>query len=320
MQMLDTLADIERRYLAIEEEMGQPDVVTDHVRLAALGRERAEIEDAVTAYRRLRVLDDEISATTLMADEETDAELAALARDELSSLTAEREAQVAAVRQMLVPRDPNDEKDVIVEIRAGAGGEEAALFAAELYRMYPHYAERQRWKTELVSTQRERASAGSRRSSSRSTAGARTAIFKLRERRPSRAARARHRSRAGASTPRPRRWPCMPEAEEVDVRDQRRRPADRRLPLHRPRRPEREHDRQRGAHHPPADRPGRHLPGREDRSSRTATRRWPCCAPGCTTSSCSRRAERGAATSAARRSAPATAARRSAPTTSRRTA
>jgi peptide chain release factor 1 len=150
MQMLDTLADIERRYLAIEEEMAQPDVVTDHVRLTTLGRERAEIEDAVTAYRRLRALDDEITATTEMANEETDAELAALAREELTRLTAEHEAQVAAVRQLLVPRDPNDDKDVIVEIRAGAGGEEAALFAAELYRMYTKYAERQRWKVELV--------------------------------------------------------------------------------------------------------------------------------------------------------------------------
>ncbi|HEY7909226.1 MAG TPA: peptide chain release factor 1, partial [Thermomicrobiales bacterium] len=150
MQMLDTLADIERRYLQIEDEMAQPDVVTDHVRLSALGRERAEIEDAVTAYRRLRELEDEIAATETMAREEADPEMAALAREELDGLTKERETQTAAIRQMLVPRDPIDEKDVVVEIRAGTGGEEAALFAAELYRMYTKYAERQRWRVELI--------------------------------------------------------------------------------------------------------------------------------------------------------------------------
>jgi peptide chain release factor 1 len=150
MQMFDTLADIERRYLAIEEEMGQPEVVTDHLRLSALGRERAEIEETVAAYRRLRDLSDEISATEAMADEERDPEMSALAREELDTLTRQRDEQMAAIRRMLVPRDPNDERDVIVEIRAGTGGEEAALFAAELYRMYTKYAERQRWKVELI--------------------------------------------------------------------------------------------------------------------------------------------------------------------------
>ena len=149
MQMLDTLADLERRYDAIEEEMARPDVVTDHLRLTALGRERAELEDAVAAYRRLRTLEDEIAATAGMTAE-ADPELAEMARDELLALEQEREAHVSAVRQMLVPRDPNDDKDVIVEIRAGAGGEEAALFAAELYRMYTKYAERHRWKVELI--------------------------------------------------------------------------------------------------------------------------------------------------------------------------
>jgi peptide chain release factor 1 len=150
MQMLDTLADIERRYVQIENEMGQPEALADHVRLTTLGRERAEIEDAVLAYRRLRELESEIDATTAMIAEERDPEMAALAREELESLTAAREAQMLAVRQMLVPRDPNEDKDVIVEIRAGSGGEEAALFAAELYRMYTKYAERQRWKVELI--------------------------------------------------------------------------------------------------------------------------------------------------------------------------
>lgn len=150
MQMLDTLADIERRYRTIEEEMSRPDVVTDAARLMALGRERAEIEEAALAYGRLRALETEIAQTESLAAE-ADPELAALARDELAALRARRDAEVADVRRLLVPKDPTDEKDVIVEIRAGTGGEEAALFAAELYRMYTKYAERQRWQVELIS-------------------------------------------------------------------------------------------------------------------------------------------------------------------------
>jgi peptide chain release factor 1 len=150
MQMLDTLADLDRRYNAIEEEMARPDVMTDHTRLSELGRERAEIEDAALAYRRLRALEDEIAATEAMVDEETDNELAAMAREELGTLRERRDTELADVRRLLVPKDPNAEKDVIVEIRAGTGGEEAALFAAELYRMYSKYAERQRWKVELL--------------------------------------------------------------------------------------------------------------------------------------------------------------------------
>jgi len=150
MQMLDTLADIERRYLQIEDEMARTEVLTDHVRLSALGRERAELEDVVTAYRRLRELEDEIAATESIAGEDADPEMAALVREELDGLMNEREARTAAIRQMLVPRDPIDDKDVVVEIRAGTGGEEAALFAAELYRMYTKYAERQRWRVELI--------------------------------------------------------------------------------------------------------------------------------------------------------------------------
>jgi peptide chain release factor 1 len=150
MQMLDTLADLDRRYNAIEEEMAQPEVMASHARLSELGRERAEIEDAALAYRRLRALEDEIAATEAMATEETDHELATMARDELGTLRERRDTELADVRRLLVPKDPNAEKDVIVEIRAGTGGEEAALFAAELYRMYSKYAERQRWKVELL--------------------------------------------------------------------------------------------------------------------------------------------------------------------------
>lgn len=147
--MFDTLDDLERRFHTIEDEMGSQEAATDIARLTALGRERAEIEEVVTAYRRLRALDAEIEgAETLAAD--SDADLAALAREELTGLRAARDETMADIRRMLVPKDPNDDRNVIVEIRGGTGGEEAALFAAELYRMYTKYAERQRWKVELL--------------------------------------------------------------------------------------------------------------------------------------------------------------------------
>ncbi len=149
MSMFDTLADIERRFHTIEAEMGNPDVATDISRLTALGRERAEIEDVVGAYARMKALDQQIEEAELLAGD-SDPELAAMAKDELTGLRDQQSATVAEVRQLLVPKDKNDDRDVIVEIRAGTGGEEAALFAAELYRMYTKYAERRRWKVELL--------------------------------------------------------------------------------------------------------------------------------------------------------------------------
>ncbi len=150
MQMLDTLAGIERRYDMIEQEMSRPEVATDSAQLSVLGRERAEAEEVVTAYRTLRNLEAQIADAELLAGDSSDADLAALAREELEDLRQQRDDVMVRIRALMVPKDPNDERDVVVEIRAGSGGEEAALFAAELYRMYSKYAERQRWRTELL--------------------------------------------------------------------------------------------------------------------------------------------------------------------------
>ncbi len=148
--MTATLAEIERRYMMIEDEMGRPEVATDMARLTALGRERAENEEKVAAYREMRTIEAEIADNEELAADGSDPEMQALAREELSGLRARRDAVTAHIRTMMVPKDPDDDRNVIVEIRAGAGGDEAALFAGELYRMYTKYAERQRWKTELV--------------------------------------------------------------------------------------------------------------------------------------------------------------------------
>ena len=130
-----TLAELERRYDELERLMADPAVATDPGRLQEYGRERAELEEVVAAYRDLRSTDDAIAETELMAGD-GDRELAELVDEELRQLRARREERLGRVRSWLVPRDPNDEKNVIVEILAGAGGEEAALFAYELFRMY----------------------------------------------------------------------------------------------------------------------------------------------------------------------------------------
>jgi peptide chain release factor 1 len=145
---LDTLADIESRYEDLEQLLVDPAVTSDHLRLQEIGRERAELEPVVTVYRELRDTESAIDETAALAE---DPEMAGLAEEELQALRQRREDLISRVRTLLIPRDPNDEKNVIVEIRAGTGGDEAALFAADLFRMYTRYAERNRWKTEVLS-------------------------------------------------------------------------------------------------------------------------------------------------------------------------
>ncbi|MFM9105175.1 MAG: peptide chain release factor 1 [Chloroflexota bacterium] len=146
--MFDMLADIERRFDDLERQMADPDVATNPARMQEIGRERSELEDIVGAWRDLRSVESAISETELLA---LDPERADMAQDELRLLRDRKEGLEARVKALLVPKDPNDEKNVIVEVRAGTGGDEAALFAADLYRMYTRYAERHRWKTEILS-------------------------------------------------------------------------------------------------------------------------------------------------------------------------
>jgi peptide chain release factor 1 len=145
---LDTLADIERRFDELEQLMADPAVTADHLRLQEIGRERAELEEVVSAYRQLRTTETAIDETEALT---ADPEMAELAAEELRSLQEQRDGLMQRVRTLLIPKDPNDDKDVIVEVRAGTGGDEAALFAADLFRMYTRYAERNRWKPEVLS-------------------------------------------------------------------------------------------------------------------------------------------------------------------------
>ena len=148
--MWEKLEGIEHRYEEIAQRMADPEVVSDPDRLAELAREHAELEELVTLYRQYRQARTELEQAESLLDD-SDPELRELAEAEVARLREHLDDLEAQLRQLLLPRDPRDQRDVIVEIRAGTGGEEAGLFAADLYRMYTRYAERRGWQTELLS-------------------------------------------------------------------------------------------------------------------------------------------------------------------------
>ena len=148
--MLDKVELVEERYEELNRLMADPEVVTDHVRIAEYAQEQAEIAELVQAYRRYRALEAELADTRELLDLEEGAEMLELAEQEVARLEGEMETLYDRMRLLLLPKDPNDKKNVIMEIRAGAGGDEAGIFAADLYRMYTRYAEAQRWKTDML--------------------------------------------------------------------------------------------------------------------------------------------------------------------------
>jgi peptide chain release factor 1 len=149
--MWDKLQAIEDRYEELARLMADASVATDHTRLAELAREHRELEDVVTLYREHRETEEELEdARSLLAED--DPALRELAEAEVARLEERLTSLRRRLRLLLLPRDPRDERSVIVEIRAGAGGDEAGLFAADLYRMYSRYAERKGWRPELLSS------------------------------------------------------------------------------------------------------------------------------------------------------------------------
>jgi peptide chain release factor 1 len=150
MSMLDRLAEIEKRYEELTREMARPEVASDIKRLQVLARERASVEDLVNDYRQYQATTRSLKETRALLQEELDEEMKALAKQEIESLEAKQERLLSELRLGLLPRDENDEKDVIVEIRAGAGGDEAALFAADLFRMYSRYSQSKGWAVDII--------------------------------------------------------------------------------------------------------------------------------------------------------------------------
>ena len=150
MEMFDKLEDIVNRYEDITAELSNPDVVNDQDRFRKLMKEQNNILPIVTAFTEYKDCKKNIEDSLAMLSEESDEELLELAKEELNESKKRVEELENELKILLLPKDPNDDKDIIVEIRAGAGGDEAALFAAELFRMYTHYVEYRGWKIEVV--------------------------------------------------------------------------------------------------------------------------------------------------------------------------
>jgi len=149
--MQDALRKVEERFAELDRQLADPEVTRDPRKIRDLSKERARLQETMTKLAEYRRVD-----ATLTDDEAAvasgDAELAELARAEMPELAARREQLVAALKKLLLPRDPDDDKNVILEIRAGTGGDEASLFAADLYRMYTKHAETRGWKQEIISS------------------------------------------------------------------------------------------------------------------------------------------------------------------------
>ena len=149
-EMFDKLEDLLIRLEEILSELQEPDVASDPNRFRKLMKEQSELTPIVEAYKEYKACKQNIEESLELLDEESDEDMRELAKEELNESKARVEELEHELKILLLPKDPNDDKNVVVEIRAGAGGDEAALFAAEIYRMYLHYAESKRWKVELV--------------------------------------------------------------------------------------------------------------------------------------------------------------------------
>ena len=148
--MLDKLNRIRERYELLGAKMSEPDAMNDRAAWTEMAREHATLEETMTVYTEYERIEREIEDCRGMLDEKPDPEMTRMIRDELTGLSEKREETEAKLRTLLLPKDPNDDKNVLLEIRAGTGGEEAALFAADLLRMYLRYADRHGYKVETM--------------------------------------------------------------------------------------------------------------------------------------------------------------------------
>ncbi|WP_105981276.1 peptide chain release factor 1 [Bacillus paralicheniformis] len=148
--MLDRLKSIEDRYKKLNELLSDPEVVNDPKKLREYSKEQSDLQETVEVYRRYRSASEQLSDAKAMLEEKLDSDMREMVKEEISELQEEIESLTDQLKVLLIPKDPNDDKNVIMEIRGAAGGEEAALFAGNLYRMYSRYAELQGWKTEVM--------------------------------------------------------------------------------------------------------------------------------------------------------------------------
>jgi len=150
--MFDKLALVEKRYEELEQMIAQPEIATNQKQLQELTRKRANLKNIVTQYQQYKALSDELADLESLLNDDLEPEMIALIKEERNKLEQRRNDLIGKLKLSLLPKDPNDDKDIIVEIRAGAGGEEASLFAADLFRMYSHYAQRKGWQTNIMNS------------------------------------------------------------------------------------------------------------------------------------------------------------------------
>ncbi len=148
--MLDKLELIEKRYQELGELIAQPEVSSNPARLQSLAQEQASLEEIVTKYRQYKAVDKTLQETQAMLDDGLEPEMVALVKEEIGNLKRRRDSILHDLKLSLIPKDPGEDKDVIMEIRAGTGGEEACLFAASLFRMYSRYAQSKGWQVDII--------------------------------------------------------------------------------------------------------------------------------------------------------------------------
>ncbi len=149
--MLDKLAEIDKRFEILTHELGQPDVVQDQERFRKLSQEHSGLQEIVECYRRYLEIQQEMDDNRELADsKDEDPEIREMAEEEISQLSQQLEELDKEIQLLLLPKDPDDSRNIIIEIRAGTGGDEAALFARDLFQMYAHYVEGQNWRLQLL--------------------------------------------------------------------------------------------------------------------------------------------------------------------------
>ena len=150
--VFDRLAAVEARYEKLNELLSDPDIVSDTNKLREYSKEQSDIQETVEKYREYKVVKEQLTDAKAMLEEKLDAEMREMVKEEINELEDQMEDLEERLHVLLLPKDPNDDKNVIMEIRGAAGGDEAALFAGDLYRMYSRFAEHQGWKTEVMDT------------------------------------------------------------------------------------------------------------------------------------------------------------------------
>ena len=150
--MWEKLEQINKRYEELVAQMSNPEIATDHVQMTKLAQEKSSLDDIIGLYQDYKATVKSLEDTKAMMNEKLDAEMLAMAKEEAHQLEEKQARLQEELKLALLPKDPNDEKNIIMEIRAGAGGDEAAIFAAELFRMYSRYAQAKRWNVDVISS------------------------------------------------------------------------------------------------------------------------------------------------------------------------